>query len=240
MAFDVGLAHPDLFAGVMPMAAAPEKFAARYFRNGRELPFYVVSGNCASVEVNKLLREVFTEWIMRSYPMFWVEYPGRGVEWFAGEVPNLFDWMRNQRRAFPLERLGSDGIGGKFGNEFSTMRPGDNHFYWLSTSAISPANYNSFARWNPNVSCATLTARVDAKSNVIQLKTSGIRQVTVWVGRNREGANLIDFDKPLTVNWDFTPKWANRKVSPSLATLLEEVYLGGDRQQLFLAKIELH
>jgi hypothetical protein len=162
------------------------------------------------------------------------------VEWFAGEVPNLFDWMRNQRRAFPMERLGSDGHGSKFGNEFSTMRPGDNRFYWLSTDAVSPANQNTFARWNAQVNCATLTARVDAKNNVIHLQTSGIRQVTVWVGRNREGANLIDLDKPLTINWGFTPKWANRKVKPSLSTLLEDLYQRGDRQQLFLAKIELN
>src|SRR5262249_52850119 len=37
MAFDVGLSHPDLFAGVIPMSAHPELFAEKYFRNGQYL-----------------------------------------------------------------------------------------------------------------------------------------------------------------------------------------------------------
>ena len=32
MAFDVGLSHPDLFAGVLPMSAGPRKFARQVFQ----------------------------------------------------------------------------------------------------------------------------------------------------------------------------------------------------------------
>ncbi len=68
-----------------------------------------------------------------------MEYKGRGIEWFGGEVPNIFDWMRNKQRAFPLHQLGTDGIGEAFGNEFCTMRPTDNRFYWLTTDDAGPA-----------------------------------------------------------------------------------------------------
>src|SRR5207253_9758494 len=50
MAFDVGLAHPDLFAGVLPVSGSPHLFAQRYAQlggNGQHLPFYVVSGTVA-------------------------------------------------------------------------------------------------------------------------------------------------------------------------------------------------
>jgi poly(3-hydroxybutyrate) depolymerase len=39
MAFDVGLSHPDRFAGVMPMSAGPIVFARRHWRDGQYLPF---------------------------------------------------------------------------------------------------------------------------------------------------------------------------------------------------------
>ena len=47
MAMDVGLAHPDLFAGVIPMGPNPEYFVNAYWRNGQYLPFYLISGSVA-------------------------------------------------------------------------------------------------------------------------------------------------------------------------------------------------
>src|SRR5205823_3060378 len=121
------------FAGVLPVSGGPHLFAARYWRNAQYLPFYVVAGD-RSGEDQKKVSAQFNNWVLRGYPALWVGYKGRGLEWFPGEVPSMFDWMRHQRRAFPLRQLGTDGGGGNFGNEFTTMRPEDNRFYWLSTS----------------------------------------------------------------------------------------------------------
>ena len=79
----------------------------------------------------------------------------------------MFDWMRNQRRAFPLRQLGTDGFGGNFGNEFCTMRPEDNRFYWLSTSSISPRYVVPPDRWSNLAQPATLTGRIDPQTNDI-------------------------------------------------------------------------
>ena len=62
------------------------------------------------VKHNGNIRQQYTNWVLRSYPMVWVEYKGRGIEWFSGEVPHLFDWMRNQHRSFPLHQLGTDAL----------------------------------------------------------------------------------------------------------------------------------
>src|SRR5262249_28261271 len=35
MAFDVGLSHPDLFAGVLPMSAGPSYFSEAYWRSAQ-------------------------------------------------------------------------------------------------------------------------------------------------------------------------------------------------------------
>ena len=49
---------------------------------------------------------------------------------------------------------------------------------------------------------------------------------------------MVDFDKPVTVRVNGHPLWSNRKVQPSLTTLLEDFYQRGDRRRLFVARID--
>ncbi len=235
MAFDVGLSHPDEFAGVLPMSAGPAFFSEAYWRSAQYLPFYVVTGD--RTESYKKLREQFNNWVGRNFNALWVQYKGRGVEWFPGEMPAAFDWMRNKRRAFPLHQLGTDGLGGPMGSEFYTMRQGDNRFYWLSTDEVVPACCNSVEGWSNRVSPARLTARIDPATNEITVRARGVRQVTVWLGRNAKGEGMIDFEKPLTVLVNMGARWSNRRVAPSLGVLLQDLADRGDRQRLLLARI---
>jgi predicted esterase len=237
MAYDVGLAHPDLFAGVLPMSAGPRYFSAHYWRNAQYLPFYVLTGD-RSGDMNKKIREQFTDWVQRGFPSLWVQYKGRGVEWFGGDIPLMFDWMRNKKRVFPLHQLGTESNGGPVGTEFQTMRAGDNHFYWLSTDAINERCLNSVVGWKNTVTPATLTARINPTTNEVNIRASGLKQLTVWFGRDAKGTPMIDFDKPVLIRVGLETKW-NKKVEPSLTTMLEDLYQRGDRQQLFLAKVPL-
>jgi pimeloyl-ACP methyl ester carboxylesterase len=239
MAFDVGLAHPDLFAGVMPMSAGPDMFPKRYWRNAQYLPFYVVSGTRAG-DSNTALREQFEHWIVRSYPTLWIEYKGRGLEWLAGEVPNMFDWMRHQKRVFPLRQVGTDGFGNAFGNEFCTMRQSDDRFYWLATSGISPRNTATATRWSNLIQPAALTGRIDPDTNEIVVKTQGVNQVSIWLGRNPKGQFMIDFSKPVSVRVGLRNYINKRRIEPSLAVMLEELYKRGDRKHLFVARIDIN
>jgi pimeloyl-ACP methyl ester carboxylesterase len=238
MAFDVGLAHPQLFAGVLPMCAGPNYYPFRYWRNAQYLPFYCVSGTRAA-DSNTLLTEQFKNWTIRGYPTLWIDYKGRGVDWLSGEVPNMFDWMRHQRRVFPLRQLGSDGGGGSFGNEFCTMRPEDDRFYWLGTSDISPRNIVQPGNWKNLTPPATLTGRIDSQANEIYLRTSGLNQVSIWLGRNPKGQYMIDFDKPVTVHVGLGVAMNKQRIQPSLAVLLEDLYQRGDRKHLFVARIDV-
>jgi hypothetical protein len=238
MAYDVGMSHPDLFAGVLPMSAGPKYFSVHYWRNAQYLPYYVVSGDRAGDDIYQKIRDQFKEWVQRGFPSLWVQYKGRGAEWFGGDVPLMFDWMRNKRRIFPLHQLGTESNGGPVGTEFQTMRAGDNRFYWLSTDAINEACLNSVARWRVNVTPATLTARIDPTTNEVSVRATGLKQLTVWFGRDVKGTPMIDFDKPVLIRVGLETKH-NNKVSPSLATMLEDLYQRGDRQRLFLAKVSL-
>jgi pimeloyl-ACP methyl ester carboxylesterase len=239
MAFDVGLAHPDLFAGVIPMGGGPETFSKVCWRNAQYLPFYVVTGNRAG-PTQVAVRQQFENWILRSFPSLWVDYKGRGVEWYSAEVPYILDWMRPKQRAFPTQQLGIDGGGSSFGTEFCALRENSNHFYWLTADDVRPRYINNPEDWKNGVSPAMLTGRIDTEGNEVFLRATGLNQMTLWLGRNARGSTMIDFDRPLMVRVNLAALWNNRKVTPSLAVLLEDLYERGDRQQLFLAKIVLN
>jgi predicted esterase len=238
MAFDVGLAYPDLFAGVLTMGGLPHFFSSACWRNGQYLPFYVVHGTRIST-LKKRLRNQFDNWLRRGYPMLWIEYKGRGLEWYRGEIPYMLDWMRNKERAFPLRRLGSDGLGGPLGNEFCVMRQGPRRFYWLEGDEVDVRRINTVTHWNLSTRGATLHGRIDPNTNTIYLKPVGFGKLTVWLGSNRHGESMLDFSRPVMVRIGLGYYRRFPALKPSLSALLEDLYRRGDRQRLFLGKLEL-
>jgi pimeloyl-ACP methyl ester carboxylesterase len=236
MAFDVGLSHPDQFAGVLPMSAGPSMFPRRYWRNAQYLPFYVVNGTRAG-DTSTLIRTQFENWVLRGFPCLWMEYKGRGIEFFKGELPAMFDWMRHQKRAFPMRQLGTDGGGGPTGTEFCTMRDEDNRFYWLGMSKVATRHLAIAERWNNNALPGYATANINPTTNEVTIKSQGVGEFTLWFGRNSAGQYMIDLEKPVSVMVGFKNVVARRKIAPSLTVMLEELYRTGDRKHLFVGKL---
>jgi hypothetical protein len=232
MAYDLGLAHPDQFAGVIPMGARPKWHAIHYWRNAQYLPFYVVDGSFDG-ENPKKIRKQFQDWVHGHYPALYVEYKGRGLEFFEGELPLIFDWMSYKKRARPTHQLGRDGGGGIFGHEFCTMRQGDNRFYWLTTDAIKPDSLNDVQGWKVGRKGAQLTARI-AMGNLVYVNTQGLGQVSVWFA-----PGMINFEKPVTIRVNAATVWTRKRIKPSLKTMLQTLYERGDREQLFWAKVDV-
>ena len=138
-AWDLGLAHPDLWAGVIPIVATADygpqspKYVSLYWENARYVPLYFVTGELDGNKL-ELNRRDFDRYLKRSgYDVMVVEYIGRGHEHFYDEIHRLFSWMNLHRRNFSPE-------------EFScvTMRPFDNFYWYLeldglpSRSMVSP------------------------------------------------------------------------------------------------------
>ncbi len=252
MAFDVGLSHPDLFAGVLTLSGTPGAFPQRYFANGQYLPFYCVEGDMNGNNP-KSHRMLFKDWIRWQYPSLYIEYKGRGSEWFSAELPFMFDWMNRKVRVNPLKQVGLARAGGGSGEEFRTLRECDNAFYWLTTSAISPrclAPTSDLGK-NTRTLAATVAATIstaadlvvkkgradkDNSWNHINVRTNGLEQLTIWLG-----PKMIDYAKPVQVrvNGGIAGR-GNRMIQPSLHTLLEDLYQRGDRQRLYFAKIDLN
>jgi pimeloyl-ACP methyl ester carboxylesterase len=248
LAFDVGLGHPDLFAGVAPMCAALPAFTQRfYWPNAQYLPFYVVQGEKNGGH-GKAMQKLFKEhWTKTPFVSMYVEYKGRSSEWFSEEVSKIVWWMSGKKRHMPVKEMGRTNLGGNLLEEFRSTRQSDNRFYWLSSDAIADRNLGEHAveKWNSKFLPATFQADLsvgnkseksgDAKIwNQANLRVSGLKQLTFWIT-----PGMMDFSKPLQLNVNGQFIGGHRKIAPSLETLLEEVYRTGDRQRLFVARIDL-
>jgi pimeloyl-ACP methyl ester carboxylesterase len=249
MAWDVGLSHPDLFAGVVPIAGQPMYHSSTYWTNAMELPFYVVWGERMGgrggkeeqpkTDGNLATYNLFKDhWLPGGFPAVGIMYKGRGVEWFSAEVPDVFEWMATKSRHNPLKVGFKDVVGEKgdvteYHVDQRTMRLADNRFYWVTVDGISPRRLGD-PKWSGNVKPAFVAAKI-AAGNQIGVVRSGVEHMTLWLGRG-----MIDFDKPVTVNVNTGQKeLRNLVVKPSLGVLLEDFFDRGDRQRLYLARIEV-
>jgi len=221
-AWDIGLAHPDLWAGVIPIVAQSDRYCALYWENAKLLPFYFVCGELDGAKMTRNARDL-DRYLRRGYNCTVVEYLGRGHEHFYEEVLHIFDWMGRCRRDF-------------FPRDFtcSTMRQWDNFFWWVELEGLPPGAMVDPAQWPP--SRGTQPVQLSAKitnNNGIYVRTGSVR-VTVWVAPQmldfRQRASIVVNARRMNAREPF--------VQPNLRTLLEDVRTRGDRQNPFWAKFE--
>lgn len=231
MALDVGLSHPDQFAGVLPMTANPNYFPMRYWPNAQFLPLYVVDGQ-RNGKNSEQYHKLFKEWVRWHYPAIYVEYKGRSNEWFGGELPRMIDWMNRKKRYHPTRQLGVVNNAGGKGEEFQTMRTCDNRFYWIGTEAILDRCLNSASFWNPQITPATLHATIFT-GNQIHIRTTGVKQVSVWLA-----PGMINFAEKVSIRLNGNVVGTPRLLQPSVEVLLDDFLRHGDRQRLYLARLD--
>lgn len=218
-AWDIGLAHPDLWAGVIPIVAQSKKFCSHYWQNAKQVPFYIVLGELDGDKVKENAKDL-DRYMVHRYDVTVVEYQGRGHEDFYEEIQNLFDWMarRPARNFFPQEF------------EVSTMRTWDNYFYWLEINKLPPRSVVEPSNWPPprGTRAADLRGKVQANGDIF-VPSTGI-QATVWLSPEilRPGRDKID----VTIGG----RRHTVDVRPNLSVLLEDVRTRGDRLHPFWAK----
>ncbi len=222
-AWDIGLSHPDLWAGVIPIVANASRYVHKYSDNGRGLPMYFVGGerdggwlNDNGMELDRYLKG-------SKFDVTIVQYLGRGHEHFQDEIQRVFDWMElssHRREFFPREI------------EALTMRPWDNYFWWLELDQIPvqsialPAEGEDKER---KVRPIKTTARILENNRITVSARSG--RGVVWLS-----PEMVDFDKPITV----TVNSRNIRLdgTADVKIILEDVRTRGDRQHPFWSKVE--
>src|SRR5262249_9216272 len=92
---------------------------------------------------------------------------------------------------------------------------------------------NDISKYRPLTAPATLQGRV-GENNTLHLHAKNWQKVTIWFTRES-----IAWDKPVTILLNTVTRMNAKEIKPNLTTLLEDFYVRGDRQRLYLAKVEL-
>jgi pimeloyl-ACP methyl ester carboxylesterase len=219
-AWDIAIAHPDLWAGVVPIAAVADKFVGRYANNAKYLNWYVVAGELDS---DKLARDALQldRYMRPNTDVTVVEYQGRGYEPFGDEIQRMFEWMGLKQRKMPKEI------------DCVSMRPWDTFFWWLEVEGLAAKSMVAPANWPPPRTARP--AQIEGKrleTNKVTVKVQADK-VTVWLS-----PELVDLNQKLVVELNgraITPR--DRTVRSDLTVLLEDVRTRADRQHPFWAKL---
>jgi len=219
-AWDIALAHPDLWAGVVPIAAMAERYCDHYRDNAKLLPFYVV---CGEMDNGQLLRNApDLERYFKYGNCTVVEYLGRGHEHFYDEILRIFDWMSRYRRDFFPRQF-----------ECKTMRPWDNFFWWVELEGMPAKTMLDPVNWPPRgVKAAQINGRITA-TNGVSVSCVRAARTTVWLS-----PEMVDFSRRISVTVNARRLTRAGNVQPDPRVLLEDVRTRGDRQHPFWAKVE--
>jgi predicted esterase len=224
-AWDIGLSHPDLWAGVIPIGADSLRYCTHYYMNAKMLPFYVI---CGELDGNRLARNAkdLDRYFHKVFNITVVEYLGRGHENFSDEVLRIFDWMGRFRRDF-------------FPRDFvcHSMRQWDNYFWWVEVDGFPPLGMVDPASWPPRRGFQPIkVAGAIRKNNNLSVSTS-TSKVTVWLS-----PEVIDFsaqaDHRVSITVNGRAINGSTIIKPNVEVMLEDARARGDRQHPFWAKIE--
>ena len=228
-AFDVSLAHPDLFAGVIPISGGIERDSKQLRSNAFEQSWYVVMGEFDFGLYNRNAKP-FEEIMRKAADIVLVQYKSRGHESFYSEIHRLFDWMELHRR--PSEPTEFD---------FSSFRTRDVRLHWVRWSNTSLNNNRSTkpipisvaAPKSPNP--INLTAKILAgeSDNKKTISVRGHGPITLWLN-----PTLIDFNKRLIIENGGKRKF-NDFLKPEVEAVLEDYRQRGDRQRLHSVRVQI-
>ena len=219
-AWDMGLSHPDLWAGVIPVVATADKYISRYWENGRHVAFYFVAGEMDGDRMGKNGMDWDRYMTRPCYDTTIVVYQGRGHEHFHDEVQRIFDWMSLHRRDFHIKSF-----------ECVSMRPWDNFFWWSEIDNLPSASVTLPVNWPPtgSVRPARTEGRI-LENNRLILRT-GAAVATVWLS-----PQTVDLTSRVSIS--LNGRDVREAPEASVQVLLEDVRTRGDRQHPFWAKIE--
>jgi predicted esterase len=214
-AWDIGLSHPDLWAGVIPINGTAQHDPIFFYKqNAATVPFYFVTGelDCGVITKNAINWDYY---FSHFYDTTLVEYLGRGHEHFSDEILRLFDWMNRKNRA-------ADGrLYPKLFKVF-TKRETDNYFWSLEVRDFK------FPRLDRGVQLEQIQNK-----NSLSVKTPHGAAISVYLA-----PEMIDFSKKVNVVHNGKNLTNDKLVPPQLRTILEDVRTRGDRRHPFWAVVE--
>ena len=189
--WDLAIAHPDLWAGVLPILAVADKYVGRYAKNAPYVSWYIVDGELDGDKMGHNAVEL-DRYLKPNTDITIVEYLGRGYEPFGDEIQRMFDWMSRRQRKMPKTI------------DCVTMRPWDNFFWWLEVAGLPAKSMVAPSVWPPpRTARPTPVQGRRLETNKITV-TAQADQVTVWLS-----PELVNFNEQLAVEVN------HRNISPA-------------------------
>ena len=222
--WDIGLAHPDLWAGVLPVVGTADKYVRRYWENAKHVPLYFVCGEMDGDRMSINGSELDRYLTRPGFDCVVVEFLGRGHEDFIDEIQRMFDWMELHERDFSPEKF-----------EVNTLRTWDNFFWWAeldqmpARSVVAPVLFDDKIK---DVLPILVEGSVVPSANRVRLVT-GAGKATIYLS-----PEIVDFDKRVYISVN-TQRDISDNIRPQVETILEDTRSRGDRQHPFWAKVEV-
>lgn len=226
-AYDIGMSHPDEFAGVLPMGGKAINYCVHYWQNGSYTDWYAI-GNGYDVKGGRDTTSdpVFNKIMQHGskYDFMLVDYLGRNGENLIEEIPKLYDWMdlRTDLNARPPQPK-------QF--KVTSLRKADNRFFWATAGGLPRDYILPFPAGERQVLPMEIEGKV-LPGNIIHL-TSPTGRFSL-----RLTPDLVDFEKRLYVKISGKVKFQGF-LTPEMGAPLNELRLSGDRKRLPRAVLEL-
>ncbi|MGL4943653.1 MAG: hypothetical protein ACRC46_10730 [Thermoguttaceae bacterium] len=235
-AWDIGMAHPDLWGGVIPFGGIAGKYINAYSSHARILPFYYVGGelegfrNMRKSVINSLCFNRYLKPMIEGHQATVVLYKGRGAEMFHDELPYLFDWMELHPRDFCPKKF-----------SVYSLRAWDNFFWWLELGPIGadlPDNVIEPAAWTDPKYIPKKKVIVEVSS---QPNTNRLKLDVSPLPPNAEvflTPDIIDFQQRAEVSLNgksLVPRGGF--LEPSLEVILEDARTRRDRKHPFWVRL---
>lgn len=221
-AFDIGLAHPDEFAGVIPICGRFQHACPFLRDNARLTAWYVVSGELDG-EIFKQNTKDLDALAVDGFhhDLVLAEYLGRGRELYPDEQERIFEWMDAHTRV-------------AFRKEFNVvmLRKNETSYYWLQQPNLPKNNILPVPAGTKTVISPMKTKVRITPGNTIYVMSPSPR-VTLLMS-----PELIDLEKRIGITVNNRKLNPSKFVEPDLEVLLENFRRRGDRQRNYVGKFE--
>ncbi len=216
-AWDLALAHPDLWAGCICIGANAGKYIVQYWENAVYVPSYFVAGDLdGSVPVNAPIWDNYLD--RKQIDCLISIYQGRGFDHFQEELPKIMDWMSlptKVRTVVPKEI------------KTITSRAGDRFFWWFETEQLNSEKLVHPLLYQPGIEYK-IESSINTATNSIRMQTVPAKKYTIYLG-----PEFIDFTRTIEIDRKrIEPK-------PDIRVMLEDVRGRADRQHPFWMRVDM-
>ncbi len=223
-AWDIAMAHPDLWAGAIVIGGIAKKFIIQYWPNARYVPTYFVNGQFDGANPMLLNGQTWDNLLDdKKIDTMITLYQGRGHDHFQEELPRIMDWMQvpTHRRDFSPSEFRA-----------VTSRAGDRFFWWFETSEMYPKQLVHPLLEPPSWNEYEIEGALNRENNAVRMYKVPADRYTLWLT-----PDMVDFTRRVTIE----TKGTNNRLdlAGDTRTLLEDVRVRADRLHPFWARVDI-